>query len=228
MPVGNVDIGPEHIVTLISFDWGVDWRLLNVTRSFSHCEKVNILTSYYSVYYSIFITINTVSCIFQTDNCSLHLSQMFAHVYPVTRTHTFILSSKSAPGIIMATGVVGKSLKGHPGVFISRDAGLTWRQVLKDMHFYNIGDHGGVLIAVRYYKSEKEETSQILYSTDEGETWLEKNFTNSKIKVYELMTEPGENTTVFTMFGSVLEKHEWLIVKIDLKNAFCKYYNTIE
>lgn len=152
---------------------------------------------------------------------------MFAHVYPVTRTHTFIISSKSAPGIIMATGVVGKSLKGNPGVFISKDAGLTWRQVLKEMHFYNIGDHGGVLIAVRYYKGEKEETSQILYSTDEGETWLEQNFTNSKIKVYELMTEPGENTTVFTMFGSVMEKHEWLIVKIDLKNAFCKYYKLV-
>lgn len=150
---------------------------------------------------------------------------MFAHVYPVTRTHTFILSSKSAPGIIMATGVVGKSLKGNPGVFISRDAGLTWKQVLKEMHFYNIGDHGGVLIAVRYYKGEKEETSQILYSTDEGETWHVKTFTDSKIKVYELMTEPGENTTVFTMFGSVMEKHEWLIVKIDLKNAFCKYIN---
>lgn len=194
MPTGSVDIGPEHIVTLISFDWGFDWRLLNVTRSFSHCEK--------------------------SDNCSLHLTQMFAHVYPVTRTHTFILSSKSAPGIIMATGVVGKSLKGNPGVFVSRDAGLTWRQVLKEMHFYNIGDHGGILVAVRYYKGEKEETSQILYSTDEGETWLEKNFTNSQIKVYELMTEPGENTTVFTMFGSVMEKHEWLIVKIDLKNAF--------
>jgi len=40
MQSGSVDIGPEHIVTLISFDWGFDWRLLNVTRSFSHCEKV--------------------------------------------------------------------------------------------------------------------------------------------------------------------------------------------
>lgn len=29
----------------------------------------------------------------------------------------------------MATGTIGKSLKGHPGVFLSRDGGLTWRQV---------------------------------------------------------------------------------------------------
>lgn len=40
MPAGSVDIGPEHIITLITFDWGIDWRPLNVTRSFSHCEKV--------------------------------------------------------------------------------------------------------------------------------------------------------------------------------------------
>lgn len=40
MPGGSIDIGPEHIITLITFDWGVNWRLLNVTRSFSHCEKV--------------------------------------------------------------------------------------------------------------------------------------------------------------------------------------------
>lgn len=36
----SIAISPEHITTLITFDWGVDWRLLNVTRSFSHCEKV--------------------------------------------------------------------------------------------------------------------------------------------------------------------------------------------
>lgn len=46
---GNVDVGPEHIVTLITFDWGVDWRLLNITRAFSHCEKViYVCLTYYT------------------------------------------------------------------------------------------------------------------------------------------------------------------------------------
>jgi len=40
-----------------------------------------------------------------------------------------ILTSKAAPGIIIAMGTVGTSLKGRPGVYLSRDAGLTWRQV---------------------------------------------------------------------------------------------------
>jgi len=65
---------------------------------------------------------------FQTTNCSLHLSQRFSQLYPVTRSVP-ILTSKSAPGIIIAMGTVGVSLKGHPGVYLSSDAGLTWRQV---------------------------------------------------------------------------------------------------
>lgn len=39
-PASNVDVGPEHLTTKITFDWGVVWRQLNVTRSFSHCDKV--------------------------------------------------------------------------------------------------------------------------------------------------------------------------------------------
>lgn len=34
------------------------------------------------------------------------------------------------------------------------------------------------------------------------------------------MTEPGENTTVFTMFGSAKGHHQWVIIKVDLYNAF--------
>lgn len=64
----------------------------------------------------------------QDDACSLHLTQKFAMWYPSTRL-TPILSSKSAPGLIVATGVYGKTMKGHASVYISRDAGVTWRQV---------------------------------------------------------------------------------------------------
>lgn len=36
------------------------------------------------------------------------------------------------------------------------------------------------------------------------------------------MTEPGENTTTFTMFGSANDHHEWIIITIDLKNTFAR------
>lgn len=190
-------IGPEHLVSVITYDHGTTWTPLKPPKVDSD---------------GFLITCN--------DNCSLHLSQKFSQLYPATRSVS-IMSSKSAPGIIIATGVIGKNLKGHPSVFVSRDAGLTWKHVLKDYYFFNMGDHGGVLVAVKYFKS-RGETNDILYSTNEGETWHKYKFNADMLKVYGLMTEPGENTTVFTMFGSEAGMHKWLIVKVDLKNVFSR------
>ncbi|XP_024940142.1 sortilin-related receptor isoform X2 [Cephus cinctus] len=188
-------IGPENLISLITFDHGVTWNPIKAPTA--------NLEGFY------------IPC---TGNCSLHLSQKFSQLYPATRSVS-IMSSKSAPGIIMATGVIGTSLKGHPALYVSRDAGLTWKQVMRDYYFFNLGDHGGVLVAVKYFKS-RDETNFIYYSTDEGDTWQTSPFSSEVLRVYGLMTEPGENTTVFTMFGSTNGYHQWLIVKVDLKNVF--------
>ncbi|KAJ3658176.1 hypothetical protein Zmor_009933 [Zophobas morio] len=195
-PQGN-NLGPQHLGSVITFDHGRSWRLIVAPD-----RDVEGQPNSCSVY----------------NNCSLHLSQKFSQLYPDTRSIS-ILSSKSAPGIIIATGVLGKSLKGHYGVYISNDAGLTWRQTLRDLFFFNMGDHGGILAAVKYFKL-RGETRYILYSTDEGEEWQQAEFHSEDIRLYGLMTEPGENTTVFTMFGSLPEEHQWIIVKLDLIKAF--------
>ncbi|XP_026730796.1 sortilin-related receptor isoform X2 [Trichoplusia ni] len=196
-PVTN--IGPEHLISLITFDHGVTWSPINPP---TEDENGKPLTCHIE------------------NSCSLHLCQKFSQLYPVTRSAS-IMSSKSAPGIIMATGVMGKSLKGIPGVYISRDAGLTWKRILKDYYFFNYGDHGGVLVAVKYFKS-RGETRKILYSTNEGIEWNSYQFNADDLRIYGLMTEPGENTTTFTMFGSANEQHQWIIITIDLKNTFTR------
>lgn len=76
-------------------------------------------------------------------------------------------------------------------------------------------------MAVKFYKSSAE-TRELLYSTDEGEKFLGHEFHTEDLRIYGLMTEPGGNTTVFTMFGSALGHHQWLIIKVDLRNAFSK------
>lgn len=111
--------------------------------------------------------------------------------------------------------------QGNPALYVSRDGGLTWKLVLQDYYFFNMGDHGGVLVAVKYFKN-KGETKEMYYSTDEGDTWRNIEFNDKMLKVYGLMTEPGENTTVFTMFGSGSGQHQWLIIKVDLRNVFAK------
>nr|XP_018900989.1 PREDICTED: sortilin-related receptor-like isoform X1 [Bemisia tabaci] len=193
----NTIIGVEHLITLITFNWGSEWKPLKPPTVDDEGQPIICRLA---------------------EGCSLHLSQKFAQLYPLTRGVP-ILSSKSAPGIILATGSIGTSLKNKPGIFLSRDAGLTWKQIFKGIYFYNIGDHGGILVAVQYFKTHGE-TREILYSTDEGEHWQRHEFSNEDLKMYGLMTEPGGNTTVFTMFGSVLNKHKWLIVKVNLRNAF--------
>jgi len=192
-----IRVGPEHVSSLITFDRGGEWKRLEAPMVDDDGQPIVCSMA---------------------GNCSLHLSQRFSQLFPVTRSVP-ILTSKAAPGIIIAMGTVGTSLKGRPGVYLSRDAGLTWRQVFRDYYFFNAGDHGGILVAVKYFKTEGE-TRELLYSTDEGESWSKHNFHVEDLRIYGLMTEPGENTTVFTMFGSATGRHQWLIVKVDLSKAF--------
>lgn len=98
--------------------------------------------------------------------------------------------------------------------------------MFRDYYFFNAGDHGGILVAVKYFKSNGE-TRELLYSTDEGESWYKHNFHVEDLRIYGLMTEPGENTTIFTMFGSATGRHQWLIVKVDLSKAFGKSQSSL-
>lgn len=58
----------------------------------------------------------------------MHVSQELSHLYPSTHDFT-VLSKKSAPGLIIATGTIGASLKGHPALYLSSDAGINWSEV---------------------------------------------------------------------------------------------------
>lgn len=196
-PTANT-LGPQHLASRITFDHGATWRPLNPPS----VDASGLPTSNCNV----------------SSNCSLHLSQRFSQLYPDTRS-TSILSSKAAPGVIVATGVVGGSLKGHLAVYVSTDGGFSWRQSLRDLFFFNMADHGGVMAAVRYFRA-RGETRSVLYSTDSGENWLEHPFHDENMILYGLMTEPGENTTTFTMFGSLPAQHRWIIVKLDMRHIF--------
>jgi sortilin-related receptor len=94
-------------------------------------------------------------------------------------------------------------------------------KVLKGNYYFNIGDHGGIIAAVKYFKTEGS-TNELLYSTNEGITWQKLIFYSEPLKVFGLLTEPGENTTVFTIFGTVGGSNSirWIIVRIDLRSVF--------
>lgn len=87
-PQGH-NIGPQHIASLITFDHGASWRQIEAPQYDNEGQPTGCDSR---------------------SNCSLHLSQKFMHYYPDARA-VGILSSKSAPGLIVATGVMGKNLK---------------------------------------------------------------------------------------------------------------------
>ena len=83
---------------------------------------------------------------------------------------------------------MGHSLQYKTSVFLSADAGLSWHQVLQGNYYYNIGDHGGVIVAVKYFKTEGD-TNTLLYSTDEGLTWHQHKFYPTPIRCETLLAK---------------------------------------
>ena len=141
--------------------------------------------------------------------------------YPSTRSIP-VLSSASSPGIILASASVGQRLQHKTNVFLSADAGISWHQVLQGNYYCNLGDHGGIIVAVKYFKTEGE-TNILYYSIDEGITWNQHKFYEEPIRIFGVITEPGENTTTFTMFGSNPASNgsiDWIIIKVDLAEVF--------
>ena len=59
-PVGF--IGPEHLVSSITFDHGASWRLISAPLKDEEGQPINC-----------------------TKECSLHILQKFSQLYPVTR-----------------------------------------------------------------------------------------------------------------------------------------------
>ena len=68
--------------------------------------------------------------LFQSRNCSLHLTQYFHRYFPFTRSVP-ILSKKSAVGIVMATGNINKTISKNANlnVYLSSDGGMDWHEV---------------------------------------------------------------------------------------------------
>lgn len=60
----GVNIGPEHLMSYISFDHGNTWGPINPPKQDDEGQPINCAL---------------------VDDCSLHLSQKFSQLYPVTR-----------------------------------------------------------------------------------------------------------------------------------------------
>ncbi|XP_064420152.1 VPS10 domain-containing receptor SorCS2 isoform X3 [Latimeria chalumnae] len=148
-------------------------------------------------------------------DCHLHLHLRWAdNPYVSGTVHT----KDSAPGLIMGAGNLGLQLVEYKEeMYITSDCGKTWRQVFEEEHHILYLDHGGVIVAI---KDTSIPLKILKFSVDEGQTWTTHNFTSTSVFVDGLLSEPGDETLVMTIFGHISFRSDWELVKVDFRPSF--------
>ncbi|XP_016124851.1 VPS10 domain-containing receptor SorCS1-like [Sinocyclocheilus grahami] len=183
----------NEVKTYITYNKGRDWRLLQAPSADLRGNRIHCMLPY----------------------CSLHLHlQVSANPY----TSGNIASRESVPGIIVASGSIGAELtSSNVSMFITSDAGNTWRQIFDEEYSVLYLDQGGALVAIRHTPLP---IRHLWLSFDEGRVWNKYSFTSSPLFVDGVLGEPGEETLIMTIFGHVSHRSEWQLVKIDFRSIF--------
>ncbi|XP_058045097.1 VPS10 domain-containing receptor SorCS1 [Ahaetulla prasina] len=183
----------NQVKTFITYNKGRDWHLLQAPDTDLRGNPVHCLLPY----------------------CSLHLHLKVSE-NPYTSGN--IASRDTAPGIIVASGNIGSELSENDiSMFVSSDAGNTWRQIFEDEHSVLYLDQGGVLVAMKHTSLP---IRHLWLSFDEGRSWSKYSFTSIPLFVDGVLGEPGEETLIMTVFGHFSHRSEWQLVKVDYKSIF--------
>ncbi|KAM3912701.1 VPS10 domain-containing receptor SorCS1 isoform 1-T1 [Leptodactylus fuscus] len=188
----------SQVKTFITYNKGRDWHLLQAPDTGLRGNPVNCLLPY----------------------CSLHLHLKVSE-NPYTTGN--IASRDTAPGIIVASGNIGSELtESDVSMFISSDAGNTWRQIFEEEHSVLYLDQGGVLVAMKHTSLP---IRHLWLSFDAGRSWSKYTFTSNPLFVDGVLGEPGEETLIMTVFGHFGHRSEWQLVKVDYKSIFDRRCN---
>ena len=123
------------------------------------------------------------------------------HLHSVTDlANTGRVFSTLAPGLVMGVGNTGKRLKEYTegDLFVSDDAGLTWKHALDGAHLYEIGDQGSILLAI----DNEDSTSTISYSINHGKDWKKADL-GDKVRARLLTTTPDSTSLKFLLYASI-------------------------
>ncbi|XP_041443704.1 VPS10 domain-containing receptor SorCS2 isoform X2 [Xenopus laevis] len=181
------------VTTLITYNKGRDWSSLNPPSTDMMGKPTNC----------------------KPPECHLHLHLRWAdNPYVSGTVHT----KDTAPGLIMGAGNLGSQLVEYKEeMYITSDCGNTWRQVFEEEHHILYLDHGGVIVAI---KDTSIPLKILKFSIDEGHTWSIHNFTSTSVFVDGLLSEPGDETLVMTVFGHISYRSDWELVKVDFRPSF--------
>ncbi|KAM6941368.1 VPS10 domain-containing receptor SorCS3 [Lycodopsis pacificus] len=185
----------NQVKTYMTYNKGREWRLLQAPATD--------------------LDGNDIHCILPF--CSLHLQLQMSENPYLSGT---ISTKSSAPGIIVAKGNIGTELSyNNVGMFISSDAGNSWRQIFEEEHNVWFLDKGGAIIAV---KQPSVPTRHLWVSFDEGRQWTQHSFSLVPLFVDGVLVEAGAENQIMTFFGHFSHRSEWQLIKIDYKSIFSR------
>ncbi|KAI8902073.1 hypothetical protein BC833DRAFT_521459 [Globomyces pollinis-pini] len=165
----------KRLITKMSYDDGETWNSL----------KPPSVDSYQQPY----------RC---KGDCFLHL-----HAFTERHDKRDTYSSIGAIGVMVGVGNVGESLTdfNDGDVFVTTDAGRTWKEVQKEAHMIEIADHGAIILMV----NDEEAVSSVKYSLNYGATFrtlnIEKDLGGGKMRIQNIITEPSGSTSHFVLIG---------------------------
>lgn len=163
----------NNVQTVITFNKGSIWKLLEPPKTDSKGKKTRCSLS---------------------DGCSLHL---FLYV----DTTVPILSQNSAPGIILATGNLGRTRNPSTSVrrvYMSRDGGLRWTEAAKEEHVYEVADHGGLVLMGQLDTGDKDLVS-LAFTWNGGTTWENFDIHKKNTSIEDIFTEPNATSQRFIL-----------------------------
>jgi Sortilin, neurotensin receptor 3,/Sortilin, neurotensin receptor 3, C-terminal len=122
--------------------------------------------------------------------------------------------SSPAPGIVMGVGNTGSYLKNYVNdgdLYVSDDAGVTWRLGLEKPHKYEMGNKGAVVAAIQ---DDGKPTNKIQFSINHGKEW-ESAELEQEIIPYLLTTTPDSSSLKFLLVGYTDHFQDWYVYSID-------------
>lgn len=92
----------------------------------------------------------------------------------------------------MAEGNLGKYLtleSNSTNIYISRDGGFSWEEVMKGSYVFGVSYHGSLIVMA----GKGWETNYILFSWDLGLTWDTQKISETRINIIEILALPSGN-----------------------------------
>lgn len=161
----------NHVITMISFNRGGTWQRLQAPAKDADGEPI-----------------------YCEEECNLHLTSYSS----INSGPPY--SSKHSLGIVLGVGNVGEYLSTRPdelNTYFSRDGGLTWYEIMKGPHTFEIGDHGALIVVAPTAKA----TKHVYYTWNEGLTWEKLQISKTPIEISNILIEPNNTSQQFLILG---------------------------